>query len=82
HQITLLEMMVEKISETNGATMMVLHDVNLVTRFCTHALLMVDADTQIKGPVAEVVTAENLERLYQHPIRMMEADGTRLFYPV
>jgi iron complex transport system ATP-binding protein len=82
HQITLLAMIGEKINTINGAAIMALHDVNLVTRFCSHALLMIDADTLIGGTVNEVVTTENLQRLYHHTIRLYETDGVKLFYPV
>jgi len=82
HQITLLAMIGEKINTINGAAIMVLHDVNLVTRFCSHALLMIDTDTLIGGTVNEVVTTDNLQRLYHHTIRLYEADGIKLFYPV
>ena len=82
YQMILLEMIVHYAAETERGMLMVLHDVNLVLRFCTHAMLMIDHQSILCGSVQEVITLENLQRLYQHPFRKIEDDGTRLFYPV
>ncbi len=81
HQIVLLEMIVQNAVDLNGGIVMVLQDVNLVPRFCTHALLMSSADTRTSGLVGEVMTVENLQSLYQHSIRMIVDNGVKLFYP-
>jgi len=81
-QIVILETIVNKVADRNGAAMMVLHDVNLLARFCTHALLMIDANTLLGGPVEDVLNVENLQRLYHHPVRIMEDDRMKLFYPL
>jgi len=81
HQIVLLEMIVQQVKQNNGGIVMVLQDVNLVPRFCTHALLMVDVDQRVSGPVEEVMTVTNLQLLYQHTIREIQQEGIRLFYP-
>ena len=60
---------------------MVLHDVNLVSRFCTHVMLMIDPETIICGSMEEVVTRDNLERLYRHPIREIDVNGNNYFFP-
>jgi iron complex transport system ATP-binding protein len=82
YQISLLELIVNKIGVHSGGLLMVLHDVNLLTRFCSHALLMIDADTRISGELSEVITRENLEALYRHPIRTFDDGDTRIYYPV
>ncbi|MBF8269056.1 MAG: ABC transporter protein [Gammaproteobacteria bacterium] len=81
HQISLLELIIDKVTAAQGALLMVLHDVNLVSRFCTHAMLMVDAQTIICGPIHDVVTRQNLELLYRHPIRHIQGNGIRYFFP-
>lgn len=81
HQIRLLEIIQDKVNKVNGALMMVLHDANLVTRFCTHAMLMVDTDTIITGPVEEVVSRYNLQLLYGHPIHHIEENGNSYYFP-
>ncbi len=69
HQVELLTLLVQQARRNNGLLMMSLHDVNLALRFCTHALLMVDADTVIAGPVGEVINGENLRKVYGYPVR-------------
>lgn len=81
HQISLLELIIKKVEAVKGALMMVLHDVNLVSRFCTHAMLMIDHDTNISGPISEVVTRDNLELLYHHRIHEISTDGGCYYFP-
>ena len=81
HQISLLELIIEKVNAMKGALMMVLHDVNLVSRFCTHAMLMIDHETNISGSINEVICRDNLEKLYRHPIREVPLNGTSYFFP-
>lgn len=81
HQITILELIKNKVKSVNGALLMVLHDVNLVLRFCTHAVLMVDKDTIISGNVENVITEDNLLKLYRYPVRQFVSEGHRYYYP-
>ena len=61
------------------ANVFVLHDVNLATRYCDHALLIYGNGTIRQGVCAEVLTEENLSELYQHPLQEIEHDGQRWF---
>jgi len=81
HQISLLQLIIKKVEAVDGALMMVLHDVNLVSRFCTHAMLMIDHNANISGPIKEVVTRDNLEMLYRHPIREVPLNGFSYYFP-
>jgi iron complex transport system ATP-binding protein len=81
HQISMLNLIKEKVEKNKGAALIVLHDVNLVIRFCTHAFLMIEHDNIVFGPVADVLNQENLQILYQHPIKKVEADGSSFFFP-
>jgi iron complex transport system ATP-binding protein len=79
HQVTLLHLVTERVTDAGGGLLMSLHDVNLVTRFCSHAMLMIDPDTVLSGPVEKVINKDNLERLYRHDIREVN-DGERRYY--
>jgi iron complex transport system ATP-binding protein len=82
HQIKLLDLLLHKADTGNGGLIMVLHDVNLITRFCTHVMLMLDHENIISGAVEKVVTLENLQQLYQYPIKQVTAGrDKRFFYP-
>ena len=77
HQVELLTLLVRRAQQDNGLILMTLHDVNLALRFCTHALLLVDADTVLSGPVSRVINAENLQRLYGHGVIRLQGEGGR-----
>jgi iron complex transport system ATP-binding protein len=81
HQIRLLDHLRRKVTEAGGALVMALHDVNLATRFCDHALL-VFGDGQVRhGPVGELLRPGHLSCLYHHPVQEITADGRRFFVP-
>ncbi len=81
YQITLLEMLLKKSTVQNGCLCMVLHDANLAKRFCSHIMLMINPDEIISGKVDDVLTEENLARLYRFPIKTIESDSGRIFLP-
>ena len=74
HQVGLLSLLVDRARRSGGGAVMTLHDVNLALRFCSHALLLVDAETVLTGTVGECLNEENLGRLYRCSIRRI-SDG-------
>lgn len=58
------------------AVVMSLHDINHAQRFCNRALLLfADGEIQL-GPISDILTSENLTRLYDYPVKGMTcADG-------
>jgi len=81
HQISLLGLVRDRVQRTGGALVMVLHDINLLARFCTHAMLMIDHETLLCGPLAEVLDEGNLARLYRHPVRTITAGEDTYYFP-
>ena len=61
------------------ANIFVLHDVNLATRYCDHALLLYGDGKFKQGLCSEVLTEEYLTKLYQHPIKEIEHQNQRWF---
>ncbi|MCF6210527.1 MAG: ABC transporter ATP-binding protein [Gammaproteobacteria bacterium] len=74
-QITLLEQLTSQVQEETRGLLMILHDVNLASRFCDHALLLFGEGESLYGPLSRVLRAKNIERLYSHPV--IELDGPR-----
>ncbi len=60
----------------SATVVMVLHDIRLARAFCDRVVLMFSAEEWMQGKKEEVLTAENLTRLYQWPIVSM---GEELF---
>jgi len=63
------------------AAMVAVHDLNLALRYATHVILFADNGQIFSGPSAEVLTIENLARVYRHPLRLIEANGERWMVP-
>jgi iron complex transport system ATP-binding protein len=59
---------------------MVLHDVNLVTQYCTHALLLFNNKKAVLGPCHSVLTIENLSQVFNTQINKYCIDTRDFFY--
>ncbi len=65
----------------NTANVFVLHDVNLATRYCDHALLIYADGTTRHGICTEVLTEKYLTELYQYPLHETRHNQRRWFMP-
>jgi iron complex transport system ATP-binding protein len=81
YQIAILELIVKKHQEDDGACIMVLHDVNLVSRFCTHVGFMIDAENVLTGKVEDIINEKNLYKLYDYPVKKIMVDNKQYYYP-
>lgn len=77
-QIALLDLLIG----WDGRTLvMTLHDINLATRYCTHALLLFGAGAWCAGPIDELLSADVLSRLYRHPVIAVDAPDGKVYLP-
>jgi iron complex transport system ATP-binding protein len=81
HQIAVLELFSRRARADGVGIVMVLHDINLALRHADRALLLFGEGRTLEGPVAAVLTAESLSRLYGHPLRELCDGGARYFVP-
>ena len=81
HQVQVLDLISQRVRDRHGALLMVLHDVNLLSRYCTHAILMPGRDQLLCGEVSEVVSKASLEHLYRHPIHEIASAGRKYYFP-
>ena len=81
HQVQVLDLVGQRVRERNGALLMALHDVNLISRYCSHAILMPGNEQVLCGEVAEVINKANLENLYRHPIHEISSTGRKFYFP-
>jgi len=79
HQIETLSLIRQHYE--NRTLLMSAHDINLAVRYCTHALLLFGNGETIQGPLSEILTTDNLQRLYGIPIQKLETDTHTYFYP-
>ena len=77
HQLGVLKLLRAR-ADTGKAVALSLHDANLARRFCDTALLLFGDGEWQTGPAGEVLTAENLSRLYRTEVRAIPwRDGER-----
>jgi iron complex transport system ATP-binding protein len=76
HQVEILAMLASRPDTLN---VLVLHDLNLARRFCRHGLLLFGDGEYRHGTLDDILTAENLERAYRWPMRVVR-DGAEVYY--
>lgn len=79
HQIMVMDLLVQQTREQGKALIMVVHDLNMTARYCDHVLLLLGNGQVLHGKMDEMMTQENLENLYGHPIQCIEVPGKRIF---
>lgn len=79
HQTRILTRLSARVDRTR-VNVMVLHDINLALRYCTHGLLLTD-DRHLHGPLAEILNTDVLEHVYGCRISVVDDGRRRVFLP-
>lgn len=82
NQLAVLKAVRRIARERRLTVLMSLHDPNLALIFAEHVLMLRDGRVLAAGTAEEVVTAENVRRLYDVEVGTVEAAGRRVVYPV
>jgi len=80
-QVKALELLCIKTSKGDAALIMATHDINLASRFCDRVLLMMGNGEILYGNQEEILTANNLSEAFHHPIRVIDSNAGRYFFP-
>lgn len=80
HQIRVMELL-RGLADRNGGVVVVLHDLSLAARFCDRLVLLADGLTQAEGPPSQVLTPDNLERVYGVTAEIGRRDGELYVIP-
>ncbi len=80
HQIGIMDLLHKKVEEGNLSVIVVMHDFNMVERYCDRAILLREGKVIAKGEKDEVLTPELLTSVYEVGFDIMEKDGRRLFF--
>ena len=75
HSISLMKLLRRLVAEHGTTVVVVMHDINVAAQFADHVVAMGDGQVRHHGPVADVLTAENLTALYDTPARVGEIGG-------
>ncbi len=72
HQALMLKLVRNRCAERGAAAIVITHDLNLASEFADSVLLLRDGEMLASGPVAEVLTAENLQKVYDVQVLLDE----------
>ncbi len=81
HQIALLRLIGARAQRAGHLNLIVLHDVNLALRFCSHGLLLLADGSTRHGSLAEILDTATLEMMYGCAMREIRGATGRLFFP-
>ncbi len=81
HQIRTLQLLGDLAADGNRALLLVMHDLNLATRYCDRFLLLFGDGETTQGDATAVLTRPNLERLYQHPLLPLQGPQGQVWIP-
>ena len=82
YQMLLLRLVCARAQRPGHLNIIVLHDVNLAVRFCSHGLLLCGDGRTRHGPLDAILDAGVLESVYGCPMREVHIDTGRLFLPL
>lgn len=68
HQMQVLNHFSKLAYDNNHAVIMSLHDIRLAQQFCDHVMLIFPEGKIMQGTADEMLTGENLTKLYMYPI--------------
>ncbi len=80
HQIAALDAVALLAREHGKAVVMVLHDLHLALRYADHAIA-VGRGRAVAGAAAEILTADTLSALFDHPLVALGEGRARTFVP-
>lgn len=75
HAVGLMKLLRRLADERDMTIVVVMHDINVAAQYADDVVAMRDGRVEHHGPVAEVITAHNLSRLYETPARVDEIAG-------
>jgi iron complex transport system ATP-binding protein len=81
HQVHILELLQRKVRDDGKTVIMVMHDINLASRYCDRFLLLLGEGRTVQGTAEEVLTAGLLEELYAHPLQAISGPHGTAWLP-
>ncbi len=75
HQLAIFEILRRRACDTGLSVVVVTHDVNLASHFCSHVLLLHAGKPVAVGPPGEVLTPDILGRVYGVELELLASKG-------
>jgi iron complex transport system ATP-binding protein len=80
HQVALLNTLVQQSNTCEQAIIASMHDIGLIQRGFTHALLLMSDGSYLAGSLSEVINPINLEKSLGHPISIAQTSTGQTIY--
>ena len=81
HQVSIMSRIGNEVYSTDKLAIAAMHDINLAACYCSHVLMLFGDGDWSAGPAVEMFSGENLERLYQCPVQMVDTPDGKRFHP-
>jgi len=82
HQVRIMGMIRERVSDARHAALAALHDINLAARYCSHVIMLFGDGDWCAGRGQDMLSESSLERLFHCPVERIDGrDGAR-FHPL
>ena len=79
NQVTILDVIGRRVRQQHKGAIMALHEVNLATCYCSHVLMLFGNGEWAAGPTDELLTADQLSRLYRCRMRLVDDGQQKVF---
>ncbi len=80
HQVSLLQTLIERSQSCHQTIIASLHEISLIHRGFTHALLLMPEGNYLAGAISDVVNPVNLEKSLGHPIEPAQSASGQMIY--
>ncbi|MDH5517577.1 MAG: ABC transporter ATP-binding protein [Gammaproteobacteria bacterium] len=81
YQIGLLKYFSSYAYSDQRLVIMTLHDINLAARFCSHLLLLTGEGGYLAGSAEEILTTDNLQQTFSHPVEAIKSADRTIYLP-
>ncbi len=81
HQSSLLSWICHYTQQQQRVLLMSLHDINLAAKYCTHILLLLGDGEYLAGTKEDMLTEQQLEKTFHHPVRQHRIGQTHIYIP-
>ncbi len=80
HQINLLNTLVQRSQSCHQTIIASLHEIGLIHRGFTHALLLMEDGSYLAGDLSDVINPANLQKSLGHPIEQAQSSSGKTIY--
>ena len=81
HQLGILDLLQKRVEQGLDSVVVVMHDFNMVQRFCDRAILLKNGCVAAKGTVEEVLQPDIMRDVYEVDFEVVEQGGQKIFLP-